>query len=105
MKQITAKLTLPILIAAGLVAVPALLRADDAGATATPPAQTTPATPPPVPAPAPAPAKHTKHGLAFKGSVDGIDTNAMTLTVGDKTFQITSTTRITKDGQPVSGSE
>lgn len=97
MKQITTKITLPLLIAAGLVALPALLRADDGSAPAAAPAAT-PATPPP--APAPAPAKHGKHGLTFKGSVEGIDTNAMTLTVGSRTFQITSATRITKDGQP-----
>jgi hypothetical protein len=32
--------------------------------------------------------------------VDGVDTNAMTLTVGSRTFQITSTTKISSNGQP-----
>jgi hypothetical protein len=40
------------------------------------------------------------HGLPFRGTVDGMDTNAMTLTVGSRTFQITSKTKIHNNGQP-----
>ena len=34
------------------------------------------------------------------GKVLNVDTNAMTLTIGKRTFDITSETRITKGGQP-----
>lgn len=93
------KITLLSFVAAGLLALPVSLRADDAGA---PPAAAPAPTPPPAPAPAAtpeAPAKH-KHGAPFHGTLDSMDTNAMTLTVGSRTFQITSTTRITRNGQP-----
>jgi hypothetical protein len=72
------------LLAAGLLALPAQSFAQDAasGSSATP-----------------APAK-AKHGAPFHGTVDGLDTNAMTLTVGSRTFQITSETHIMKDDKP-----
>lgn len=72
------------LITAGLVALPALSRAQDAasGSTAAPKATKTP------------------HGEPFHGTVDALDTNEMTLTVGSRTFQITSETRIMKDDKP-----
>lgn len=48
-----------------------------------------------------APAKHHKHDHSvFNGPVSAIDTNAMTLTVGERTFEITSETKIMKNGQP-----
>jgi hypothetical protein len=48
-----------------------------------------------------APVKHHKHDhLVFNGKLSSIDTNAMTLTVGERTFEITSETKIIKDGQP-----
>jgi Domain of unknown function (DUF5666) len=48
-----------------------------------------------------APAKHKKHDvLPFHGKVSAIDASAMTLTVGERTFEITSETKITKDGKP-----
>ena len=43
--------------------------------------------------------KATKH-LPFHGKVDTIDKNAKTLKVGERTFHVTSTTRITKAGKP-----
>jgi len=92
------KITLLSFVAAGLLALPVSSRADDAGAPSAAPAPT----PPPAQAPAAtpkAPAKH-KHGTPFRGTLDSMDTNAMTLTVGSRTFQVTSTTRITKNGQP-----
>ena len=78
------KIALLGLISAGLLALPALSFAQDAasGSTATA-----------------APAK-TKHGAPFHGTVDGLDTNAMTLTVGSRSFQITSETHIMKDDKP-----
>src|SRR5215469_3617208 len=42
----------------------------------------------------------TQHGEPFHGTVDALDTNAMTLKVGSRTFQITSDTRIMKDDKP-----
>lgn len=85
----TVKIALVSLIAAG-IAAPILLRADDTSTNATQTAapDTTPATP------------HKHHGAPFHGKLDDVDTNAMTLTVGSRTFQITSKTKITKDGQP-----
>ena len=38
--------------------------------------------------------------LIFAGKVSAVDTNAMTLAVGKHVFEITSETKITKDGQP-----
>lgn len=88
MKKYSAKIALFSLIAAGL-AMPVLLRADDnstnAMQTATAPEK---------------PAKHKMRGLPFHGTLDNVDTNAMTLTVGSRTFEVTSKTKITKNGQP-----
>ena len=50
-----------------------------------------------------APAKHkkTEHGtLPFRGKLSAIDKNAMTIAVGERTFEITSETKITKDNVP-----
>ncbi|HTV42843.1 MAG TPA: hypothetical protein VMF08_19920 [Candidatus Sulfotelmatobacter sp.] len=87
MRKHTAKIALIGLIAAG-IAVPLFLSAQDAGTNATDTA-TAPATP----------HKH-KHGARFHGTVDNLDTNAMTLTVGSQTFDITSKTKITSNGEP-----
>jgi len=87
MKKYT-KITLFSLIAATVIAVPVLLHAQDASSSTS--SSDTSATPTP---------KH-KHGAPFRGTVDGVDTNAMTLTVGSRTFQITSTTKISSNGQP-----
>jgi hypothetical protein len=87
------------LLAAAIVAAPALSRAQDA---------TTNTAPAVAPAAsdqtAPAPVKKRK-GLVFKGTVTSLDTNAMTLTVETRTFAITSETKITKDGQPATLSD
>jgi len=86
-KQIT-KITLS-LIAATIVAAPALCRAQDNEAkTPVAPSQTEPAKP----------KKH--EGNVFNGKVTAVDAKAMTLTVGKRTFEITSETKITKDGKP-----
>ncbi|HEY3760655.1 MAG TPA: hypothetical protein VGN23_02805 [Verrucomicrobiae bacterium] len=85
MKKQFTKWTFITLCAAAVLAVPALSRAqDDTNSAAVS-----------------APAKHKKHNsLPFRGNLDGVDTNAMTVTVGSMTFQVTSKTKITKDGQP-----
>ena len=38
--------------------------------------------------------------MVFNGIVIAVNTNAMTLTVSKRTFDITSATKITKNGQP-----
>ena len=87
MKKYTPKIALIGLIAAG-IAAPLLLSAQDAGTNATDTA-TAPVTP----------HKH-KHGTPFHGTVGSLDTNAKTLTVGGQTFDITSKTKITSNGEP-----
>jgi len=91
MKKHSAKIALFALIAAGL-ATPVLMRADDSSTNSMQSAASSDTAPA-------KPAKH-KHGLPFHGKLDEVDTNAMTLTVGSRTFDINSKTKITKDGQP-----
>ena len=38
--------------------------------------------------------------IPFHGKVTAVDANAMTLTVGNLTLQVTSDTKISKDGKP-----
>jgi hypothetical protein len=83
MKTSITKITLFSLIAAALVAVPAITRADDTSTNA--------------PAAA-APAK--KHGMPFHGKIAAVDTSAMSITVGEMTIGVTSETKIMKNGQP-----
>ncbi len=93
MKTYTTRIVLLSLITAGLI-LPVLLRADDTGTnapdtSATQSQETTPATP-----------KHARHGAQFRGTLDSMDTNAMTLTVGSQTFKVTHRTKITNNGEP-----
>ncbi len=113
MKKMLLKITASSLFAAAMVAVSA--RAQDAMPTNTPamvnqtpilatnapavmdqtPIQNTSAT---TNAPV---KKHKKHEHPmFNGKLVAVDTNAMTLTVGEHTFEISSETIITKDGAP-----
>jgi hypothetical protein len=85
MKKYLAKLTLITVCAAAALAVPALSHAQDS---TNAPAASVPAT------------THKKHTIPFHGNLAAVDTNAMTLTVGTMTLQITSKTKITKDGEP-----
>jgi len=88
MKKQIVKLTLS-LIATAIIAAPVLARAQDKGTNApAAPSQTEPAKP----------KKHDS--VPFHGTVSGVDTKAMTLTVGKHTFDVTSDTKITKDGKP-----
>ncbi len=83
-------LIINVLVAASVI-VPDLSRAQDTNAVA--PATSDQTTNAPV--------KHKKHSsLVFNGKVSAVDTNAMTLTIGKRTFDITSETKIIKDGQP-----
>jgi hypothetical protein len=90
-----------------LFAAPVLSRGQDAATNMIAPAVTEP--PPSVAAPvaeipatnAPAPAKpKPRTSLVASGKVSSMDTNAMTLTIGKRTFDITSETRISKGGKP-----
>ena len=57
----------------------------------------------PAPAGQESSAKHKKNehaAVPFHGKLTAIDTNAMTFTVGERTFAITSETKITKDNLP-----
>ncbi len=47
----------------------------------------------------PVKAEKKREGLPFKGNVTRVDKDAKTLTVGEKTFQITSETKIKKAGK------
>jgi hypothetical protein len=79
------------LLASAIIAVPAVSRAQDnsTNALATSGQSTN------------APVKPKKRGsLVVSGNASEVDTNAMTLTVGKHTFDITSETRITKNGKP-----
>jgi hypothetical protein len=88
MKKNLAKISLLTLIAAAIIAVPVATPAQDAGTNA-------PAADAPVKK-----AKKAKNSLVFRGAASAVDTNAMTLTVGQRTFDVTADTKITKDGQP-----
>lgn len=41
----------------------------------------------------------------MKGKIDGLDAVAKTITVGTRTFAVTSTTKLTKDGKPATFSD
>jgi hypothetical protein len=121
MKKHIAKLSMLTLCAAAILVVPASSRAQ---ATNNAPAAAPAVAPVAAPATTPAAAqttpvkKHTATSsttLPFRGTVTAVDTNAMTLTVGKRTFNMTSETTVTKDdkaavladgvvGQPVRGS-
>jgi hypothetical protein len=106
MKKMILKTAALSLLAVAVAAWPTTLRAQTSVSTNVPVVNA----PPPTPAvlePAPvettnAPVKkHKKHDHSvFNGKLSAIDTNAMTLTVGERTFEITSKTKITMDGLP-----
>jgi len=84
------------LCAAAIFAVPALSRAQDTtNAPAAPPAVA-----PVAPQTPPVKKRAASSTMPFRGTVTAVDTNAMTLTVEKRTFEITSETTITKDGKP-----
>ncbi|MGD0251367.1 MAG: DUF5666 domain-containing protein [Verrucomicrobiota bacterium] len=88
MKKQIVKLILS-LFATAIIAAPMLSRAQDNG------------TNPPAAPGQTEPAKPKKHeGFVFRGTVGAMNINAMTLTVGKRTFEVTSETKITKNGEP-----
>jgi hypothetical protein len=90
MKKYIAQITALSLLTAGMALLPVAARAQGADTNA-PPNQTM------------TPKGH--NSIPFRGKVAAVDTNAMTLTVGSRTFQITSDTKISKDGQPATLSD
>ena len=86
-KQMKKQIALFAIVAAALVAAPAVLRAEDkpakheAGQEAAPGAKKKGVTP-------------------FHGNLASVDTAASTLTVGSTTINVTSETKITKNGKP-----
>jgi hypothetical protein len=102
------------LCAAAILVVPASSRAQatnnaPAAVPAAAPAVAPVAAPVAAPATTPAAAqtppvkKHTAAApatLPFRGNLTAVDTNAMTLTVGKRTFNMTSETVVTKDDKP-----
>jgi hypothetical protein len=94
MKRQIAKLSIFILCAAGLLASPALSRAQDTASNA-PAAKEKKAK-----TEKPKNEKNQNGAHQFKGDLKAVDANAMTLSVGDLTLQVTSETKITKDGKP-----
>jgi hypothetical protein len=86
---------LPILTlcAVAILAMPASSRAQDAANT------------PADPASAEKTSTASSRALPFRGTVTAVDTNAMTVTVGKRTFEMTSTTKVSKNGKPAELSE
>jgi hypothetical protein len=82
------------LFAAALLAMPALVRAQDAN-TGTPPAsnQTTPTKP------------KTHGAIPFHGKLSAVDASGKTLTVGSRTFEVTAATKIFNNGEPATLSD
>jgi hypothetical protein len=80
------KITILSLFAGALVALPGLSRAEVTNA----PAATNQTTQ----------AKPNKTNPPFHGNLKAVDASAKTITVGTLTLQITSDTKITKDGKP-----
>ncbi len=91
MKKHIARLSLLTLCAAAILAAPASSRAQAATNAPAAAAQT------------PSVKKHTatpSATLPFNGTLTAVDTNAMTLTVEKRTFNMTSETIVTKDDKP-----
>ena len=101
MNKHTTRIMVLTLCAAAILAVPALSRAQ---ATATNAPAAAPAAMPVAPPAAPGQTTQPKlkklSTLPFHGNLTSVDTNAMTFVVGTRTFQVTSDTKITKDGKP-----
>ncbi|HEV2435336.1 MAG TPA: hypothetical protein VG077_05000 [Verrucomicrobiae bacterium] len=95
MKNHISKVMVLSLFTAGLLAVPVLAHAQDANVKNAPASsdQTT----------NPKPAKHGS--IPFHGKIGAVDTSAMTLKVGARTFEITADTKIFNNGEPAALSD
>ena len=92
MKKQAIKIALFSLVAAALVTVPFTSRAEDKPKTNAAPEHA-------------APAAKKNARLPFHGNVAAVDTAAMTLTVGTLVLNVTSETKISKEGKPATLSE
>jgi hypothetical protein len=77
------------LFAAALLALPALVQAQDTKTDA-PPASDQTTTPKPK----------AHNAIPFHGKLTAVDTSARTLTVGNRTFEVTAGTKIFNNGEP-----
>ena len=94
MKKHIAKITALSLFAAAMVVAPVFAHAQDANTNASSSSDQT-TTP-----------KPKMHGaIPFHGKLGAMDTNAMTLTVGNRTFQVTANTKIFNNGEPAALSD
>jgi hypothetical protein len=94
MKINSSKLNLPGLLAAALLAMPVLVSAQDANTNAPAASDQTTTT------------KPQKHGvIPFHGKLSAVDANAKTLTVGNRTFQVTADTKMFSNGEPAALSD
>jgi hypothetical protein len=89
MKNHVSKIIHLSLFAIALLALPALIRAQDANTNAAP------VTDQSAPAKPKAPAT-----IPFHGKLKAVDAGAMTLTVGTRTFEVTTGTKIFNNGEP-----
>ena len=93
MKRIS-KMTVLGLLAAALVALPALSRAGDADTNAPGASERGPHGKPDKGD------KTGRHGTPFHGKLAAVDAKAMTLNVGTLVIHVTADTKVTKDGKP-----
>ncbi|HLX94925.1 MAG TPA: hypothetical protein VKU37_04200 [Verrucomicrobiae bacterium] len=94
MKINSSKFTLLSLLATALMALPMLASAQDAN-TNTPASSEQSTT-----------TKPQKHGfIPFHGKLNAVDASAKTLTVGNRTFQVTADTKIFSNGEPAALSD
>jgi hypothetical protein len=82
------------LFAAALLALPALIRAQDTNPNAIPASDQTTTT------------KPKSHGtIPFHGKLSAVDASAKTLTVGNRTFEVTAATKIFNNDEPATLSD
>jgi hypothetical protein len=82
------------LFATALLVMPALVRAQDASASGAPASDQATTTKP-----------KTHGAVPFHGKLSAVDTGAMTLTVGSRTFEVTAATKILNNGEPATLSD
>jgi hypothetical protein len=82
------------LFAAALLAMPALVRAQEANTGAPPASDQTTTTKP-----------KTHGAIPFHGKLSAVDTSGKTLTVGSRTFEVTATTKIFNNDEPATLSD
>jgi hypothetical protein len=100
------KLHIAAILIAATVVVPQLSRAQDTTSTNAP--AVAPAVTPTVSdqtTNAPVKKARKRDHSVFNGKLTEVDTNAMTFTVGKRTFEVTSETKIEKAGQPATLSD